>query len=65
MLDVVAAATGTPSEVLRAGCEIREASHVVTDVRLGLEGDPEAGVGTIGDLEELVIGRYWWRDSWA
>ncbi len=65
MLNVVADATRTPADVLRAQCEVREASHLATDVRLSLEGDPEAGVGTIGDLEELIIGRYWWRDSIA
>lgn len=62
VLDIVAEATGTPAEALRAACEVREASHVATDVRLGLEGAPEAGAGTIGRLEELVVGRYWWRD---
>ncbi|MCE6995980.1 phosphotransferase [Saccharothrix sp. S26] len=65
VLDVVASATGIPADVLRADCEVREAGHVVTDVRLGLENDPAAGVGTIGDLEQLVIGRFWWRDTWA
>ncbi|MFC0430699.1 phosphotransferase [Kutzneria buriramensis] len=65
VLDVVAEATGTPADVLRADCEVREASHVVADVRLSLENDPEAGVGTIAGLEELIIGRYWWRDSKA
>jgi aminoglycoside phosphotransferase (APT) family kinase protein len=65
VLDVVTEATRTPAELLRAECEVREASYLATDVRLSLEGDPEAGVGTIGHLEELVIGRYWWRDSMA
>jgi hypothetical protein len=63
VLDVIADATGTPAETLRAQCEVREASYLATDVRLSLEGDPEAGVGTISDLEELITGRYWWRDS--
>jgi aminoglycoside phosphotransferase (APT) family kinase protein len=65
VLDVVAEATGTPADALRAACEVREASHLATDVRLALEGNPEAGVGTIAGLEELVIGRYWWRDRLA
>lgn len=65
VLDVVARATSTPPDELRAGCELREAAHLAFDVRLTLEDDPQAGVGTIEDLEELLVGRYWWRSSSA
>ena len=65
VLDVVAKATGVPEDELRAGCEVREAAYLASDVRLSLEGDPRAGIGSIGDLEQLIVDRYWWRSSSA
>ncbi|MEO3974865.1 phosphotransferase [Streptomyces sp. CAU 1734] len=64
VLDVVARATGTAPDTLRAECEIREAAHLVSDLRVALEqpGAHEAmASGRLGELEELVIGRRWWR----
>ncbi len=64
VLDVIAQATGTPQETLRAECEVREAAHLASDLRSGLER-PGPRAGMIADrlraLEELVVGRYWWR----
>lgn len=65
VLDVVAKTTGVPEDELRAGCEVREAAYLASDVRLALEGDPQAGIGSIGDLERLIVDRYWWRSSSA
>ncbi|MCX4782358.1 phosphotransferase family protein [Streptomyces sp. NBC_01264] len=66
LLDVVARATGTPPDTLRAGCEVREATHLAADLRVVLER-PEVHARMAADrlrsLEELVVGRYWWRDA--
>ena len=64
VLDVIANATATPQETLRAQCEVREAAHLASDLRSGLER-PGPRAGMIADrlraLEELVDGHYWWR----
>ncbi|MET9534843.1 phosphotransferase [Streptomyces sp. NPDC006649] len=66
VLDVIARATGTSPETLRAECEIREAAHLTSDLRLAFE-HPEAhgwmAADRLRDLEELVVGRYWWRGA--
>jgi len=68
VLDVIANATATPQETLRAQCEVREAAHLASDLRSGLER-PGPRAGLIADrlraLEELVVGRHWWRSSRA
>lgn len=64
VLDVVAAATATPVDALRADCEAREAAYLVFDLRLGLEGESRAQgllAVRLRELEELVLGRRWWR----
>lgn len=63
VLDVVTATTGLAEDVLRAECEVREASFLASDIRLTLADDPRAGVGTVDRLVELVDQRYWWRSS--
>ena len=64
VLDIIAAATATPQETLRAQCEVREAAHLASDLRSGLER-PGLRAGMIADrlraLAELIDGRYWWR----
>ena len=60
VLDVVTEHTAIPEDELRDACEVREASYVTSDVRLRLEGKPNAGVGSIADLTELIDGRFWW-----
>ncbi|QUQ66682.1 phosphotransferase family protein [Kutzneria sp. CA-103260] len=60
VLDVVTEQTAVPEDELRAACEVRDANYVTSDVRLTLEGDPNAGVGSIAGLAELIDGRYWW-----
>jgi PHD/YefM family antitoxin component YafN of YafNO toxin-antitoxin module len=37
VLDVIANAAATPQETLRAQCEVREAAHLASDLRSGLE----------------------------
>ncbi len=64
VLDVVADLTAIPEDELRAACEVRDANYVATDVRLTLEGDPDAGVGSLAGLEEIIDNRYW-RNSRA
>jgi len=61
VLDVVASHTAIPEDELRAACEVRDANYVASDVRLTLEGDPNAGVGSLAGLEEVIDHRYWWR----
>ncbi|WP_327302699.1 phosphotransferase [Streptomyces sp. NBC_01298] len=66
VLDVVARATDTSPDTLRAGCEVREATHLAADLRVALER-PEVHARMAADrlrsLEELIVGRYWWRDA--
>jgi aminoglycoside phosphotransferase (APT) family kinase protein len=68
VLDVIARATATPQETLRAQCEVRDAAHLASDLRAGL-GRPDRPAGMIADrlrgLEELVDGHYWWRSARA
>ncbi|MFZ3495296.1 phosphotransferase family protein [Streptomyces sp. 5.8] len=66
VLDVVARATGTSPDTLRAGCEVREATHLAADLRIALEHpDTHARMGAdrLRSLEELIVGRYWWRPT--
>ncbi|MFJ2647202.1 phosphotransferase [Streptomyces sp. NPDC087420] len=64
VLDVVARATDTSLEALRTDCEVREAAHLASDLRVALE-HPEAHARMAAErlhaLEELVVGRHWWR----
>jgi hypothetical protein len=66
VLDVVADSTSTAPGTLRAGCEIREAAHLASDLGFALS-DPGARASTTAQrleaLEELVTGRYWWRTA--
>jgi hypothetical protein len=68
VLDVIANATATPQETLRAQCEVREAAHLASDLRSGLER-PGLRAGMIADrlraLQELVDGHFWWRSARA
>jgi hypothetical protein len=64
VLDVIARATTTSREILRAQCEVREASHLASDLRVALEHpDTHARMGAsrLHALEELIVGRHWWR----
>ncbi len=66
VLDVIAHATAPPAETLRAECEVRDAAYLVSDLRVALER-PDFPAGMAADrlrgLEELIIGRYWWRHT--
>lgn len=66
VLDVIARATQTAPETLRAGCEVREATYLASDLRIALE-HPATHARMAADrlhaLEELIVGRYWWRPS--
>lgn len=66
VLDVIARATATSPETLRAGCEVREAAYLASDLRAALER-PGAGTRMVAErlrgLEELITERYWWRSS--
>lgn len=65
VLDVIARATATSEETLRAQCEVREAAYLTSDLRAAL-ARPGAAAAMVADgvegLAELVTGRYWWRD---
>jgi hypothetical protein len=64
VLDVIARAATASPETLRAQCEVRDATYLASDLRLALE-HRDAATGTAADpaLEELIVGRYWWRHS--
>ena len=66
VLDVIARATTTSPETLRAQCEVREAAYLASDLRAALK-HPDARAPMAADrlrgLEELTDGRYWWRHS--
>lgn len=66
VLDVIARATATSPESLRTQCEVREATHLTADLRFGLEHpDTHAQLAAdrLRDLDELIVGRYWWRHA--
>lgn len=64
VLDVIARATTVSLETLRSECEVRDAAYLASDLRVALER-PGFPAGMAADrlrgLEELVVGRYWWR----
>ncbi|MGH8793536.1 MAG: phosphotransferase family protein [Stackebrandtia sp.] len=64
VLDVIARETATCLESLRAECEVREATHVASDLRVAL-AHPDAHARMAADrlreLEELIVGRSWRR----
>ncbi|GAA3431171.1 phosphotransferase family protein [Kutzneria kofuensis] len=65
VLDLVAEATALSKDVLRRECELREANFLAADLRIALETNPKMAAGNIRDLEEIIVGRYWWRSSSA
>ncbi|RII09140.1 Phosphotransferase enzyme family protein [Streptomyces sp. YIM 130001] len=62
VLDVVASATGAVPEDLRAECEVREAAHLASDLRIAL-GQPDTrrrlSTERLRALDDLVTGRTW------
>jgi hypothetical protein len=64
VLDVIARVTTTPVDLLRTECELREATYLVSDICLALERSntpSRMAVDRLRGLEELIVGRYWWR----
>jgi HEPN domain-containing protein len=66
VLDVITRAVATSPETLRAECEVREAAYLVSGLCIALER-PSAHTRMAAErlhaLEELIIGRYWWRSN--
>jgi hypothetical protein len=66
VLDVIARATTTSPDILRAECEVLEAAYLASDLRAAL-GHPGARPAMAADrlraLEELIGERYWWRHT--
>jgi hypothetical protein len=66
VLDVIARATATSLETLRAECEVRDATYLASDLRVAFE-HPGARARMAADrlrgLEELIVERYWWRHA--
>ncbi|BEL02724.1 hypothetical protein Q0Z83_009150 [Actinoplanes sichuanensis] len=65
-LDVVAEATGTAPDELRAACEIRHANHLAADVRLAVTDPAEHGAlltPRLESLHEVITRRTWWKSS--
>ncbi|XVS67651.1 phosphotransferase family protein [Actinosynnema sp. CA-299493] len=65
VLDVIAGASATSPEDLRTQCEVREAAYLTSDLGVALDrrDPPERTASIIRDLEELVVGRLWWRHA--
>jgi hypothetical protein len=66
VLDVIARETATSSESLRSGCEIREATHLTSDLCIALERSrvrEQIAVERLHSLEELITEHYWWRNA--
>jgi aminoglycoside phosphotransferase (APT) family kinase protein len=66
VLDVIAGATKTTLESLRADCEVREATYLTSDLRDAFErsdAPTRMAVDRLRELEELVVGRYWWHHA--
>ena len=66
VLDVIARATATSADTLRAQCEVREASYLASDLRVALNrpGAPAPmAAARLRGLEELISGRHWWRPT--
>lgn len=66
VLDVIARATATSLETLRTECEVREATHLASDLRVALEhpdNHARMAADRLSGLEELIVGRYWWRHA--
>jgi hypothetical protein len=64
VLDVIARATATAQETLRAECEVRDAAHLTSDLCRALERPgtrTRMAAERLHGLEELITGRYWWR----
>jgi hypothetical protein len=66
VLRVIARATTTSLETLRAQCEVREAAHLASDLRAALD-HPDARAPMAADrlrgLKELIDGSYWWHHT--
>jgi aminoglycoside phosphotransferase (APT) family kinase protein len=66
VLDVIARTTTTASDTLRAGCEIREATHITSDLCIALEHPgvrARMAVERLHGLEKLITENNWWRDA--
>ncbi|MEH1017835.1 phosphotransferase [Micromonospora sp. CPCC 206060] len=66
VLDVIARATETSPEALRVECEVREAAHLASDLRVALkrpDAPAQMAAGNLRDLDELIVGRLWWRHA--
>ncbi|MFE1957772.1 hypothetical protein [Streptomyces sp. NPDC059479] len=66
VLDVIARTTVASLEALRAECEVREAAYLASDLRLApAHHDAHARmvVDRLRELEELIVGRSWWRHN--
>jgi aminoglycoside phosphotransferase (APT) family kinase protein len=66
VLDVIAQATTTPLDTLRAECEVREASYLASDIRVALE-HPGTRARMLAErlaaLKKLIVERSWWRHT--
>lgn len=66
VLDVITRATKISSEHLRAGCEIRDATHITSDLCVALER-PRVHERMAGErlrgLEKLITEHHWWSDA--
>ena len=66
VLGIVAEATATAPDALRAAFEVREANYLADDLRLALSRPGAPGpmaADRLHGLEDLITGRSWWRGA--
>ncbi|MCU1352528.1 MAG: Phosphotransferase enzyme family protein [Acidimicrobiales bacterium] len=64
ILEDIAQLTATPTDALRAACELRESCYLTSDLLVALQTrEPPSSVAAslVRDLEEAVVHRRWWR----
>ena len=66
VLDVVARETATSPEILRAECEVRQATHLASDILIALTNPgthTRMLVQRLSRLEQVIVERRWWRHA--
>jgi aminoglycoside phosphotransferase (APT) family kinase protein len=65
VLNVIAEATMTRLDELRAECELRSAAFIAEDLRSMLKQPdaPASAAARVRDLQTLVLGRRWWQHN--
>jgi hypothetical protein len=67
VLDVIAGETTTSTEVLRAACEVRQATYLASDILLALTHPDDVPADMLAQrlsrLQQVIVERRWWRHA--